>query len=232
MAGSGISPGTSQAQFHSWLSLATHLLVEWAMMVILLLVQGFDEYMNLVLDDAEEVSVKRKTRKSVGEEAVPVSSREGDKTHSSCKKACCTSDLAITRLNTDCLYCAGRILLKGDNITLMQTTCASSTAVLQKMAFLRYTSLLPQRDQIWSFPDCIDAELQGTMISAHCGCSCFVSSAYRRSGINQRESYEPRSGLSVHHPKRCISHTQGLMTRSIVFQRDFSVFGVQWNLIC
>lgn len=42
---------------------------------------GFDEYMNLVLDDAEEVSVKRKIRKPVG-----------------------------------------RILLKGDTITLMQTT--------------------------------------------------------------------------------------------------------------
>jgi len=42
---------------------------------------GFDEYMNLVLDEAEEVSVKRKTRKPVG-----------------------------------------RILLKGDTITLMQTT--------------------------------------------------------------------------------------------------------------
>jgi small nuclear ribonucleoprotein E len=41
---------------------------------------GFDEYMNLVLDEAEELSVKRKTRKSLG-----------------------------------------RILLKGDNITLMQT---------------------------------------------------------------------------------------------------------------
>ena len=41
---------------------------------------GFDEYMNLVLDEAEEVSVKRKTRKPLG-----------------------------------------RILLKGDNITLMQT---------------------------------------------------------------------------------------------------------------
>ena len=44
-------------------------------------IAGFDEYMNLVLDDAEEVSVKRKTRKPIG-----------------------------------------RILLKGDNITLMQTT--------------------------------------------------------------------------------------------------------------
>lgn len=42
---------------------------------------GFDEYMNLVLDEAEEVSVKRKTRKPLG-----------------------------------------RILLKGDTITLMQTT--------------------------------------------------------------------------------------------------------------
>ncbi|KAF5839044.1 small nuclear ribonucleoprotein E [Dunaliella salina] len=42
---------------------------------------GFDEYMNLVLDDAHEVSTKRKTRKPLG-----------------------------------------RILLKGDNISLMQTT--------------------------------------------------------------------------------------------------------------
>lgn len=42
---------------------------------------GFDEYMNLVLDEAEEVSMKRKNRKALG-----------------------------------------RILLKGDNITLIQTT--------------------------------------------------------------------------------------------------------------
>ena len=42
---------------------------------------GFDEYMNLVLDDAEELSIKKKTRKSLG-----------------------------------------RILLKGDNITLMMST--------------------------------------------------------------------------------------------------------------
>ena len=28
--------------------------------------QGFDEYMNLVLDEAEEVSMKRKTRKALG----------------------------------------------------------------------------------------------------------------------------------------------------------------------
>ncbi len=42
---------------------------------------GFDEYMNLVLEDAEEISVKRKTHKPLG-----------------------------------------RILLKGDNITLMMNT--------------------------------------------------------------------------------------------------------------
>lgn len=42
---------------------------------------GFDEYMNLVLEDAEEVSIKKKTRKALG-----------------------------------------RILLKGDNITLMMNT--------------------------------------------------------------------------------------------------------------
>ncbi|KAI7737960.1 hypothetical protein M8C21_004922 [Ambrosia artemisiifolia] len=28
---------------------------------------GFDEYMNLVLDEAEEVSIKKKTRKALGE---------------------------------------------------------------------------------------------------------------------------------------------------------------------
>ena len=52
--------------------------------------QGFDEYMNLVLDEAEEVYVKKKTRRAVG-----------------------------------------RILLKGDTITLMQaakTTPAAAAA--------------------------------------------------------------------------------------------------------
>ncbi|GAY49420.1 hypothetical protein CUMW_118950, partial [Citrus unshiu] len=46
---------------------------------------GFDEYMNLVLDEAEEVSVKKKSRKPLG-----------------------------------------RILLKGDNITLMMNTYVNS----------------------------------------------------------------------------------------------------------
>jgi hypothetical protein len=45
--------------------------------------QGFDEYMNVVLDDAEELSIKKKSRKALG-----------------------------------------RILLKGDNITLMMSAYA------------------------------------------------------------------------------------------------------------
>uniref|UniRef100_A0A8P4KSD1 Small nuclear ribonucleoprotein E n=1 Tax=Dicentrarchus labrax TaxID=13489 RepID=A0A8P4KSD1_DICLA len=45
-----------------------------------LLLSGFDEYMNLVLDDAEEVHMKTKNRKPLG-----------------------------------------RIMLKGDNITLLQS---------------------------------------------------------------------------------------------------------------
>ena len=44
---------------------------------------GFDEYMNLVLDDAEEVDMKKETRRAIG-----------------------------------------RILLKGDNITLMMNTAS------------------------------------------------------------------------------------------------------------
>ncbi|CAH8359121.1 unnamed protein product [Eruca vesicaria subsp. sativa] len=31
-------------------------------------ITGFDEYMNLVLDEAEEVSIKKNTRKPLGEE--------------------------------------------------------------------------------------------------------------------------------------------------------------------
>ena len=32
----------------------------------ILALQGFDEYMNLVLDDAEEVNIKKKSKKSLG----------------------------------------------------------------------------------------------------------------------------------------------------------------------
>lgn len=36
-----------------------------------LFAQGFDEYMNIVLEDAEEISLKRKTRKSLGALVLP-----------------------------------------------------------------------------------------------------------------------------------------------------------------
>ena len=58
---------------------------------------GFDEYMNLVLDDACEVHLKRKTEKVLF--------------------------LALTvdwQLNSTFLQTLGRIMLKGDNITLIQ----------------------------------------------------------------------------------------------------------------
>ncbi|XP_039558513.1 small nuclear ribonucleoprotein E [Passer montanus] len=52
----------------------------WGLTGAVLLLQGFDEYMNLVLDDAEEIHSKTKSRKQLG-----------------------------------------RIMLKGDNITLLQS---------------------------------------------------------------------------------------------------------------
>mmetsp|Transcript_27162 Transcript_27162/g.51708 ORF Transcript_27162/g.51708 Transcript_27162/m.51708 type:complete len:88 (-) Transcript_27162:446-709(-) len=64
----------SKARIQIWMFEQSDLRVEGRII-------GFDEYMNLVLDDAEEVSMKKKTRKSLG-----------------------------------------RILLKGDNITLMMNT--------------------------------------------------------------------------------------------------------------
>lgn len=61
----------TKAKIQIWLYEQTDLRIEGRII-------GFDEYMNLVLDEAEELSMKKKTRKPLG-----------------------------------------RILLKGDNITLM-----------------------------------------------------------------------------------------------------------------
>lgn len=68
---------------------------------------GFDEYMNLVLDESEEVNLKNGNRKQVGK--------------------CLFIHSLITRslgeLHSLTLNCfTGRILLKGDNITLIQTS--------------------------------------------------------------------------------------------------------------
>ena len=67
----------SQTRVQIWLFDHAEMRIEGVIM-------GFDEYMNIVLDKAEEVYVKKKEKKSVG-----------------------------------------RILLKGDNITLMMNTGAS-----------------------------------------------------------------------------------------------------------
>lgn len=60
---------------------------------------GFDEYMNIVLDDAEEVYVKTNTRKQIG-----------NIINSFYHMNSCLFTFIIT----------GRVLLKGDNITLIQ----------------------------------------------------------------------------------------------------------------
>ncbi|KAG2407641.1 uncharacterized protein HKW66_Vig0024630 [Vigna angularis] len=65
----------SKARIQIWLFEQKDLRIEGR------IIQGFDEYMNLVLDDAEEVNIKKKSKKTLG-----------------------------------------RILLKGDNITLMMST--------------------------------------------------------------------------------------------------------------
>lgn len=74
--------------------------------------QGFDEYMNLVLEEAEELNVKKKTRKPLGWSSyfvLPV--------------IACFSFMFhfIYPLGLLFLF-TGRILLKGDNITLMMST--------------------------------------------------------------------------------------------------------------
>ncbi|KAL6189120.1 hypothetical protein ACLB2K_040510 [Fragaria x ananassa] len=67
---------------------------------------GFDEYMNLVLDDAEEVSIKKNTRKTLG-----------------------------------------RILLKGDNITLMMNTRILSPLTVFLMDTVS-TCYVPSRERV------------------------------------------------------------------------------------
>ncbi|KAK6944338.1 LSM domain, eukaryotic/archaea-type [Dillenia turbinata] len=69
-----LEPDIQKARIQIWLFEQKDLRIEGRII-------GFDEYMNLVLDDAEEVNIKKKSRKQLG-----------------------------------------RILLKGDNITLMMNT--------------------------------------------------------------------------------------------------------------
>ena len=54
--------------------------------------QGFDEYMNLVLDDAEEMSIKKKSRKPLGERLLPEHTPGACGSHS--EAACAASTVA------------------------------------------------------------------------------------------------------------------------------------------
>jgi len=71
--------------------------------------------MNLVLDDAEEMSIKKKSRKPLGERLLPEHTLGGRvrvpqrRLHVRLPRSLTTPRGAL----------AGRILLKGDNITLM-----------------------------------------------------------------------------------------------------------------
>ena len=67
--------------------------------------------MNIVLDEAEEVSMKKKTRKPLGAHMPTFTLAQRSFTY------CIASPPELPRVCS-----AGRILLKGDNITLMQTT--------------------------------------------------------------------------------------------------------------
>ncbi len=65
---------------------------------------GFDEYMNIVLDDAEEVYVKTNVRKQIGN----------------------ASFFSFNHFSYNLFPFAGRVLLKGDNITLIQNAAGSN----------------------------------------------------------------------------------------------------------
>lgn len=74
---------------------------------------GMDEYMNLVIDDADECSIKKETRKQIGTKqffgknlSFPLSER-----------ALRTRSQKLTLCDCPCIL--GRILLKGDNVTLI-----------------------------------------------------------------------------------------------------------------
>ena len=68
---------------------------------------GFDEYMNIVLDDAEEVYVKTNVRKQIGKVKYDIFSQ-------------------CFHYNQLFFLILGRVLLKGDNITLIQNAAGSS----------------------------------------------------------------------------------------------------------
>jgi small nuclear ribonucleoprotein (snRNP)-like protein len=71
---------------------------------------GFDEYMNLVLDDGIEINTKTNARRPVG--------KKSRINYRVIKTNFGPSDLFIPNI---CEFVTGRLLLKGDNITLIQS---------------------------------------------------------------------------------------------------------------
>ena len=92
---------------------------------------GFDEYMNLVLDDAEELSLKQKTRKprgarsAAGARCAAAAAAESRRAAAAAAAAAATARRRRARAPRPR---AGRILLKGDNITLMMSATAAEAS--------------------------------------------------------------------------------------------------------
>ena len=89
--------------------------------------------MNLVLDDAEELSLKQKTRKPLGAPRRPRTLRSSPlppPQHRRRRAAAAAADTTAraTPLSTRAPPLAGRILLKGDNITLMMSATAAEAS--------------------------------------------------------------------------------------------------------
>ncbi len=87
--------------------------------------QGFDEYMNIVLEDAEEISLKRKSRKSLGAHPSPFLCFSISKININMLSMSFSSYLSQVLVHFPlfsphvCHSSPGRTMLKGDNITLM-----------------------------------------------------------------------------------------------------------------
>ena len=100
--------------------------------------QGFDEYMNMVLADAKEVSMKKKTEKPLG--ARSTAARVGRSHRSNCLQPLlpCPRPPALIPLPSRppfshrlvWLLASGRILLKGENIVLMREMCVHTSSLL------------------------------------------------------------------------------------------------------
>jgi len=91
-------PGKQKSKIQVWLYEQTDTRIEGVII-------GMDEYMNLVIDEAEELSMKKDTRKALG-----TFRKVEDSLHAL---------LMLLIPNVLSHVILGRILLKGDNVTLL-----------------------------------------------------------------------------------------------------------------